>query len=77
MSDETRAEVQRLGREEFGGASADETIQRLIAEHWEAAALRAVAECRASDPGGWAEYLAEANELADADAPVVERWQSP
>lgn len=33
-------------REEFGGASADETIRRLLDAHWEAAALAAVERYR-------------------------------
>ncbi len=72
VSDETREQVLRIGREEFGGASADETIRRLIDEHWKARALAAVQYYRQSDPQGWADYLAQAEELAGADAPVTE-----
>jgi hypothetical protein len=74
VSDETRARVMRIGREEFGGASADETIRRLIDEHWRAAAVAAVQRYRESDPQGWSDYLAEAGELAGADAPVSDGW---
>lgn len=76
VSDETRERVQRLAREEFGGASADETIQRLLDEHWEAAALAAVERYRADSPQGWAGYLAEAEELAAADAPITDEWSA-
>lgn len=72
VSDETREQVLRIGREEFGGASADETIRRLIDEHWKSRALAAVHFYRQSDPQGWADYLAQAEELAGADAPVTE-----
>lgn len=72
VSDETREQVLRIGREEFGGASADETIRRLIVEHWKARALAAVHAYRQSDPKGWADYLAEAEELAGADAAVLD-----
>jgi len=72
VSDETREQVLRIGREEFGGASADETIRRLIDEHWKSRALAAVHFYRQSDPHGWADYLAEAEELAGADAPLAE-----
>lgn len=64
----------RIGREEFGGASADETIRRLIDEHWEAAAIAAVRTYRESDPQGWSEYIAEADELAGADARITDGW---
>ena len=74
VSEETRERVRRLAREEFGGASADETIRRLLDEHWEAAALDAVRRYRATDPKGWADYLAEADELAEADAPISDDW---
>ncbi len=64
----------RVGREEFGGASADETVRRLVDEHWRANAVAAVARYRESDPQGWADYLAEADELAGADAPIGDEW---
>lgn len=74
VSDETRERVQRLAREEFGGASADETIRRLLDEHWGAAALAAVERYRTDNPRGWADYLAEVEELAEADAPITDEW---
>lgn len=74
VSDETREQIQRLGREEYGGASADETIRRLLDEHWEAAARAAVERYRTDDPQGWADYLAEAEDLAGADAPITDEW---
>jgi hypothetical protein len=74
VSDETRERVQRLGREEFGGASADETVRRLLDQHWEAAAIAVVDEYRKDDPEGWAEYLASADRLSHGDAPVSDGW---
>jgi len=74
VSDETREQVQRLAREEFAGASADETIRRLLDEHWEAAALTAVERYRRENPQGWSQYLAEAEGLAVADAPITDEW---
>lgn len=74
VSDETRARVQRIGQEEFGGASADETVRRLIDEHWRATAVAAVHRYRESDPQGWSDYLAEADELAAADAAIGDEW---
>jgi len=74
VSDETRRRIQRIGQEEFGGASADETVRRLIDEHWRAAAVAAVHRYQESDPKGWAGYLAEADELSAADAPIGDDW---
>lgn len=74
VSDDIRKRVLRIAREEFGGASADETGRRLMDEHWEAAAIAAVRRYRESDPQGWADYLAEAGKLAGADAPVTDEW---
>lgn len=72
VSNETRDQVLRIGREEFGGASADETVRRLIDEHWRAAAVAAVRLSQETDPQGWEGYLAEAHEWESAEAPVVE-----
>lgn len=74
VSDETRERGQRLAREEYGGARADETIRRLLDEHWEAAALAAVERYRTDKPQGWADYLAEAEDLRTADTPITDQW---
>jgi hypothetical protein len=74
VSDKTREKVLQIGREDYGGVSADETIQRLIAEHWQAKAVAAVRRYREQDPEGWAEYVAEADALAAADAPITDEW---
>lgn len=74
VSDEIRDRVLRVGQEEFGGASADETVRRLLDEHWQAKAIAAVQRYRDADPQGWADYIAEADELADADARVSDEW---
>ncbi len=76
VSDETRQRVQRLAREEFGGASADEAIRRLLDEHWKTAALAAVERYRTEHPQGWSDYLAEADELAAADAAITDEWST-
>lgn len=77
VSNETRERVLRIGSEEFGGASADETVRRLVDEHWQAAAVAAVRRYRESDPQGWAGYLAGAAELAEAEAPIGDEWSKP
>lgn len=75
VSDETRRRIQQIGQDEFGGASADETVRRLIDEHWQAAAVDAVHRYRESDPQGWVDYIAEAEELSDADSPIIDAWE--
>lgn len=75
VSDETRERVLRIGRDEFGGASADETIRRLIDEHWQATAIAAVRDSRERDPQGWADYIDEAQEWAGVEAPIVDEWE--
>lgn len=70
VSDETRDRVMRIGRDEFGGASADETVRRLLDEHWQAKAVAAVRATRLDAPDEWAGYLAETAELAAADPPL-------
>jgi len=77
VSDETRVRVLRIGKEEFGGASADETVRRLVDEHWQAAAVAAVHRYSESDPRGWSDYLAGADELAEADASIRDEWSGP
>lgn len=77
VSDEIRKRVLQIGSEEFGGASADETVRRLINEHWQSAAVAAVHRYSTSDPQGWADYLAGADDLAKADAPISDEWSSP
>lgn len=74
VSEETRERVQYLAREEFGGISAEETIRRLLEEHWEHKAIEAMRQYRAEHPDGWVEYLAGAEEWAAAEAPVVDEW---
>ncbi len=74
VSDETRERILQIGRDEFGGASAEETVRRLIDEHWQATAIAAVHRYREADPHGWADYLAEADELAEADPPIGAEW---
>lgn len=76
VSDETRLRVQQVGQDEFGGASADETVRRLLDEHWQVAAIAAIDRYRDSDPAGWSNYLAEADELAQADAAITDPWQT-
>jgi hypothetical protein len=74
VSDETRDRVLRIGHEEFGGASADETVRRLIDEHWRAKAVAAVQQFRETDPEGWSTYIADAEEFGHADAPITDGW---
>lgn len=76
VSDDTRERVQQVARDEFDGASADEAIRRLLDEHWESRAVAAVKHYRAENPEGWNDYLADAEETAQADAAISDGWHS-
>ncbi|MGI8415602.1 MAG: hypothetical protein ACR2P2_05225 [Nakamurella sp.] len=54
--------------------SANEAVERLLDEHWQASALAAVERYRCDDPQGWADYLSEAEDLSATDAPVTDEW---
>lgn len=74
VSDETRAAVMHIARDEYGGVSADEAVRRLIEEHEQATAIAAVQRYREQDPQGWAEYVAQADADAAADAAITDGW---
>lgn len=74
VSNETREQVLRIGRDEFGGASADETIRRLLDEHWRAAAVAAVRRSYENDPDSWSAYRAESEAWEAVEAPVLDEW---
>lgn len=69
VSKEIRERVLQLAQQEFEGASVDETIRRLLDEHWEAAAVAAVEYTREHEPHEWEAYLAEARGWAAVAAP--------
>lgn len=77
VSAETRARVMRVAAEDFGGATADEAVARLLDEHWQAKCVAAVERYRATDPVGWAEYLREADEWDTVSAPISDSWDEP
>lgn len=64
----------QVAAEDFGGATAEETLNRLLDEHWESRAIAAMDRFRASDPEGWADYLAEADQWDKAQAPIGDAW---
>jgi hypothetical protein len=57
----TRDKVNALGAQELGGASADQVIERLLADHQKILILEAY-DRLAADPERWADYLAEIGE---------------
>ncbi|HWE90781.1 MAG TPA: hypothetical protein VG317_15080 [Pseudonocardiaceae bacterium] len=77
VSERTEERVMHVGNEDFQGATVDETLPRLLDEHWEAEAVAAMDWFRATDPQGWAEYLAEADEWAEVAVPVADAWDVP
>ncbi|GAA3449155.1 hypothetical protein [Dactylosporangium matsuzakiense] len=74
VDESTRDDLTRVASEDLGGASADEAIRRLLAEHWQMKAIAALDAYRASDPDGWAEYVADADREDRASAPTADPW---
>jgi hypothetical protein len=74
VSQRTRDRVMQVAADDFGGATAEETLNRLLDEHWEAQAVAAMDHFRANDPEGWSDYLAEADRWDKAQTPVVDTW---
>ncbi|WP_432830023.1 hypothetical protein [Dactylosporangium sp. CA-092794] len=74
VDESTRDELTRVAGEDLGGVTADEAIRRLLAEHWQAKAIASMDAFRASDPEGWAEYVAGADREDRAAAPAADPW---
>jgi hypothetical protein len=74
VSQRTRDRVMRVAAEDFHGATAEEVLNRLLDEHWEAKAIAAMDHFRAADPKGWSEYLADADEWDKVAVPVADTW---
>ena len=74
VSPETRERVLKVAAEDFGGATVDEAVRRLLDIYWETKAVSAMREFRLEDPVGWHEYLAEADEWDGADLAPTEPW---
>lgn len=58
---DTRDTVNALAADEFGGASADKVIERLLADHRKIRILEAY-DRLAADPEQWRDYVAEIDE---------------
>lgn len=74
VSPATRDRVMKIANEDYGGATADEALQRLADEHWERKAITAMDRFRCDDPQGYADYLGEMREWDAIDTPVDEPW---
>ncbi|WP_188316630.1 hypothetical protein [Solihabitans fulvus] len=74
VSERTRDRVLEVAAEDFSGATAEETLNRLLDEHWEAKAIAAMDLFRSTDPAGWSAYLAEADGWDRAAVPVADTW---
>lgn len=73
VSQRTRDRVMRVAAEDYRGSTVEEALNRLLDEHWETMAIAAMDRYRATDPDGWNEYLAEADEW-DATAVPADKW---
>lgn len=76
VSDDTRHRIHRVARNEFGGASAEETIQRLLDEHWKATALAATRRDRARDPDSWQAEVDQVDADSQTDADITDGWHA-
>lgn len=74
VSTHTRERVMRVAEHDYGNATADETINRLLDEHWQASCVAAVNAYRADDPQAWADYLGEARDWDEINAPATDAW---
>lgn len=75
VSEESRRRLMEIARTELDCATADETLRRLLDEHWERQAIEAMDRYREQDPQGWAEYLAEFAEWDAVPGPPLDPWQ--
>lgn len=73
VSQRTQERVMKAAKDDFGGATVDEVIGRLLDEHWKARLIRAVDDYSENNPEGWKDYLSEAAEW-DATAPAADEW---
>ncbi len=72
----TRDRVMKIAAEDYGGVTADEAVRRLLDEHWERRAFEAMERFRRDDPDGYADYIAELDELDRIPGPPVDEWKS-
>lgn len=66
-----RDELLAVAENDFGGATANEAIRRLIAEHWENKAVAAMDNYRVADPDGWQAYVNDADSFSRQAAPAL------
>jgi hypothetical protein len=69
-----RDRLAALADEEYGGVSLSEALSRVLDERMVLAAIAETQRFRETNPDGWNEYLAEADELDAASAPVADEW---
>ena len=71
----TRDQLMKVAAEDFGGVSADEALQRLLAEHRQHKMIAVMNAFREDDPDGWQDYLHEADEWDRASAAPLDEWR--
>lgn len=77
VSPETRATINEIARNDYGGVSADEALQRLAREHRRAAWIEQARQLREEQPEVWEATGAELVDLAEAttgDGLANEPW---
>lgn len=76
VSPEVRALVMQVAAKDYNGATADETLRRLVDEHWERAALAGVDAYQREDPSGYAGYVQEITGGDLVGAPALDAWDA-
>lgn len=78
VSEETRDAINKIAREDFGGASADEALRRLVREHRRALWIEQARRLREEQPEVWQDATAEVVGIAVAvagDAVAGDPWE--
>jgi multidrug resistance efflux pump len=66
VSPETRAAINEIARNDYGGVSADEALRRLAREHRRAVWIEQARQLREEQPEDWEAAGAELVDLAEA-----------
>jgi hypothetical protein len=72
VSKRTRDVIGVIAREDYGGVTLDEALERLVREHWQQRAIGAMDQYRDENPAAWRDYLAEADSIGALDHEITE-----
>jgi hypothetical protein len=72
VSKRTRDVIGVIAREDYGGVTLDEALERLAREHWQQRAIGAMDQYRSENPAAWRDYLTEADGIGRLDHEITE-----